>query len=194
VKIRSLIFVFATCLLVPFVVYVSSSSQINIFPVVKKIRIDKNDKSHASFKVRAALDGLNKISLNLPQNIKRRSFDVLMKDDQGNEIAKLDIDEACRFSSRRDYHFDRTVENSKDKIYSVHMHFDDGPVLKEGMNKRKAFRGIAVTLCYRLDLSQVRENFISFKPLNSPILITCLVYLLYAVFIAFILSMIGKDG
>ncbi|MHC4944549.1 MAG: hypothetical protein ACYTG7_16145 [Planctomycetota bacterium] len=177
----------------PLVLYFTSSSEINQFPVVKTIRIAKENKSIASFKVKADLDGMNKIILHLPQGIKRRSFDVMLNDDKGHEVSKLHIDTKKESSSQRDYYFDKSIQNSREKNYTVLLIFNDGPVLQDGMNRRKLFKGLAITICYDLDIDQVKQNFLSFKSIKSPILITTVIYILYAICVAFILTMVSKS-
>lgn len=178
----------------PSLIYFFGSSKFTIFPHSEDLIIDPESGSEMSFPLVGMLEGMHQFCLHMPPLVKRRPVHVTITDEAGNKTAELNVDECTALRSHRDILFEEPVLDSKGTTYRVHLIFEDGPVLLDGHVKDEVFAGFALTTYYDLSLSEVKTKFRSFKPLQHPILFTCLVFMLYIILTAYLLSSLRKEA
>lgn len=154
-------------------------SRNTLFPSAKEIIIRKDENNKVVFRFTALLDGLDKIQIGLPAILKRRPLELYLQDQKGQMAAPLVLDEEDLFRSHRTFDLERRLESTQGKTYSLCLVFPDGPALEKDVRKLQAFRGISITLCYRMSLIQVLMNYRRFKPLAHPLAISGIVFVLY---------------
>lgn len=161
----------------------NGSSRHTLFPTMKQIKIRKNDPRMVFFKFNAILDGMEKIHLRLPGEIKRRPIKLMLFGKNEKDPIRLMGEDRDRYRSERTFHFEQPLENCKGKTHRLCLVFEDGMALQDGFRKASSFRDMSVTIGYRLNIFQALKNYQQFKPFSSPFLATGLLFLLYFVFL-----------
>ena len=171
----------------------SGSSRVTYWPGLKNIVLDPRNPSEALIPLEGRLDGLERIDLLLPFSINRRPIRILLTSDQGETLADLEADLDTRFRTHRVYALEKPISAGADQRLFARLVFEDGPVLTEELNKKRAFRGLGLTMICPLDASESLKNFNRFKPVPSPALCAAVLFVLYVLAAAFLWGLFFRD-
>jgi hypothetical protein len=171
----------------------SGSTRTTYWPNLNEIVLDPQNLSEALIPLEGRLEGLERIDLLLPFSINRRPIRILLTNDQGEELAELEADPETRLRTNRFYALHEPLPAVADQRIVVRLLFEDGPILKKGLNKKRTLKGLGLTLNYPLDASQTLMNYIHFKPIPSPALFTAVLFVLYASAAAFLWGLFTRD-
>lgn len=189
----TILFVFFFILAAILWLFLGGSSRTTYWPGLNDVVLDPQNPSEVLIPIEGPLEGLERVELFLPFSINRRPIRILLTNDQGEELADLDIDSDTGLRTHRTYSLHEPPPAGADQRFDVRLLFEDGPVLKKGLNKKRALKGLGLTMNYALDGSQALMNYSRFKPVPCPALCTAVLFVLYALAAAFLWGLFTGD-
>ena len=170
----------------------SGSTKTTHWPNLDDVVLDPQNLSEVLIPLEGRLEGLERIDLLLPSSINRRPIRILLTNDQGEELADLKADPEASLRTNRFYTLHEPLPAGADQRLVVRLLFEDGPVLNEDLNKKRALKGLGLTMNYPLDASRTLMNYGRFKPVPLPALCTAILFVLYALTTAFLWGLFAK--